>query len=373
MSDTSLVDQLEAGIEGLRAGDGFEQSACDPEVAVLLSLASSLSTLPDEGFKARLKAELQEAAERNAGGLAGDAAEIFTTGDTGDHRGTLGTVIDREVVPFDLLPTISGLGQYPVQRSSFIASLVAHAAGVALIVTSGIWAAQGVDGKTAVHSVLVTDITYVLPPASTESHGGGGGGDHDTLQASMGKPPRFTREQLTPPAIVVRVEQPKLPVEPTVVGPPNLSFPQTGQMGDPLSGVLGPASNGTGSRGGIGSGDRGGVGSGRGSGVGPGWDGGIGDGPYRAGGSVTAPHAIYDPEPDYSEEARKAKYQGIAILQVVVDAEGKTRDIRIARSAGMGLDEKAIEAVRQWRFEPGTKDGRPVAVVVNVQVNFRLY
>ena len=88
---------------------------------------------------------------------------------------------------------------------------------------------------------------------------------------------------------------------------------------------------------------------------------------------MTAPRAIYSPEPDYSEEARKAKFQGIVILQVVVDSDGRSREIRVARSAGMGLDEKAIEAVRQWRFEPGTKDRHAVAVVVNVEVNFRLY
>jgi len=224
-----------------------------------------------------------------------------------------------------------------------------------------------------VHSQLITDISYVLPAAIDETHGGGGGGDHDKLAAPKGTPPRFAHEQITPPLIVVRNPKPELTAEPTVVGPPSLSFPQTAQLGDPLSKVLGPASNGTGSQGGIGSGDRGGVGPGRGPGVGPGWGGGIGDGPYRPGGGVSTPRATYDPEPDYSEEARKAKYQGIVILQAVIDAQGQPRDVRVVRSAGMGLDEKAVEAVRQWRFEPGTKDGRPVAVLVNVQVNFRLY
>jgi TonB family protein len=380
----ALVDQLEAGIEALMSVADLEYSACDPEIRELLSVAGRLRALPDPEFQARLKADLMETAEQSAVGSGNRSIEVLTTGKHGETlSGVLsvpasmtqsGRTTNAEPdVPFDLLPLLFGAGQYPVQRSSFMASLVAHAAAIALIVTSGIWAAQGVHEKPLVHSVLVTDITYVLPAAADESHGGGGGGDHDILQASKGSPPRFAREQLAPPAIVVRNEQPKFPVEPTVVGPPNLSFPQTSRMGDPLSGILGPASNGTGSGGGIGSGNRGGVGPGNGPGVGPGWGGGIGDGPYRAGGGVTAPRAIYDPEPEYSEEARKAKYQGIAILQVVVDAEGRARDIRVARSAGMGLDEKATEAVRQWRFEPGTKDGRPVAVVVNVQVNFRLY
>jgi TonB family protein len=144
-------------------------------------------------------------------------------------------------------------------------------------------------------------------------------------------------------------------------------------MGDPLSSVLGPPSSGTGSGGGIGSGSGGGVGSGRGPGVGPGEGGGIGGGLYRVGGGVSAPRTLYAPEPEYSEEARKAKYQGTLVLWMVVGADGRPRDIRVARSLGMGLDEKALEAVRTWRFEPARKDGRPVAVQINVEVIFRLY
>jgi TonB family protein len=91
------------------------------------------------------------------------------------------------------------------------------------------------------------------------------------------------------------------------------------------------------------------------------------------GGGVSAPRLIYDPEPEYSDEARKQKYQGMVLLQVVVGEDGRARDVRVAQSVGLGLDEKALEAVRQWRFEPGRLDGRAVAVVVNIQVNFRLY
>jgi TonB family protein len=112
---------------------------------------------------------------------------------------------------------------------------------------------------------------------------------------------------------------------------------------------------------------------GEGPGVGAGRGGGFGNGPYRVGGEVSAPHAIYDPEPEYSEEARKAKYQGVVVLQVVIGADGRPRDIRVARTLGMGLDQKAIGAVRQWRFEPALKGSQPVAVVVNIEVNFRLY
>ena len=172
---------------------------------------------------------------------------------------------------------------------------------------------------------------------------------------------------------MVRNDTPKLPAEPTVIGPPELTLPQSSNIGDPLARLYGPPSNGAGSGGGIGSGTGGGVGSGTGPGVGPGFGGGYGGGVYRVGGGVSAPRAIYEPDPEYSEEARKAKHQGTVILWVVIGADGHAHDVRVQRSLGMGLDEKAVEAVRKWKFEPALKDGHQVAVQVNVEVNFRLY
>ena len=97
--------------------------------------------------------------------------------------------------------------------------------------------------------------------------------------------------------------------------------------------------------------------------------------PSRAsvGNGVSAPKALETPDPEYSEEARKAKYQGVVVLWLIVGPDGKPRDIRVSRPLGMGLDQKAIEAVQRWRFEPAQKDGHPVAVQINVEVNFRLY
>jgi TonB family protein len=88
---------------------------------------------------------------------------------------------------------------------------------------------------------------------------------------------------------------------------------------------------------------------------------------------VSAPRVIYSPDPEYSEEARKAKYQGTVILWVVVGPDGRVHDVRVARSLGLGLDEKAMEAVKNWKFEPSRKDGQAVAVGVNIEVNFHLY
>ena len=97
------------------------------------------------------------------------------------------------------------------------------------------------------------------------------------------------------------------------------------------------------------------------------------DGVYRAGRGVSAPRPTYQPEPEFSEKARQAGYEGTCVLEMVVDAEGMPRDIKVVRPIGMGLDDKAIEAVRQWRFKPGMKDGEPVAVRITVETSFHLY
>jgi len=276
------------------------------------------------------------------------------------------------------LPTLfgAGYGLYGIRRSSFVLSFVGQTLAIAVFLVSARFVAAHRHEIRQQVIGIVTDVSpYILPPSASKAGGGGGGGDRDKLQASKGILPRFSREQLAPPVVVIRNENPKLPVEPTVVVPPeiHLPIPQTGPLGDPLSSILGPPSNGTGSGGGIGSGSGGGVGSGHGPGVGPGWGGGIGGGVYHIGGGVSAPHLIYGPEPEFSEEARKAKYQGTVVLQVVVGADGRTHDIRVAQSLGMGLDEKAIEAIRQWKFEPSHKNGVPVAVLVDIEVNFHLY
>ncbi len=95
-------------------------------------------------------------------------------------------------------------------------------------------------------------------------------------------------------------------------------------------------------------------------------------GPYRIGGGVSAPALIEKTEPTYTPEAAKGKVAGRVLLEIIVDVNGVPRDIRVVRSLGMGLDEKAVEAVSKWRFRPGVKDGMPVATRANVEVNFRL-
>jgi TonB family protein len=273
------------------------------------------------------------------------------------------------------MPTLLGEGYsaYGARPAAFVASFGLNILVALLLVWSGHWLVQH---RTEIQNrviTLVSDVSpYILQSSKTQAGGGGGGGDRDKLAASKGAPPKFARDQFTPPVVVARDPDPKLATDPTVVGPPNITFP-AGPVGDPLSAVLGPPSNGPGFGGGIGSGSGGGVGSGHGPGVGPGEGGGIGGGVYKVGGGVSAPRPIYSPDPEYSEEARKAKYQGTVTLYVIVGADGLPHDIRIMRSLGMGLDEKAIEAVRTWRFEPARKNAQPVSVRISVEVTFRLY
>jgi periplasmic protein TonB len=218
----------------------------------------------------------------------------------------------------------------------------------------------------------VTDIYYVppyqpkLPAAEQKAGGGGGGGQKMPTPVDRGAAPKPAPKQFMPPAEVV--QRPKLPVVPTITAPvPQITAEN---YGDPLS-KLTQMSGGPGSQG-LGSGSGGGLGSGNGDGYGPGSGHGMGGGVYQIGGDVSQPVLINKIEPEYSEEARKAKYSGTVRLRIVVDDHGLPRDIHVVSPLGLGLDEKAVEAVSRWRFRPALKGGRAVAVEAYVEVNFRL-
>ncbi len=275
-------------------------------------------------------------------------------------------------------------GESSNTKSASVGSILLHSAAIAGLIYISI-AGTRVTIKKA-PPAIDTAVLIAPPPAvytpvkapavEKAGGGGGGGGDHDKLQAPKGRLPKQSMEQFTPPAMVLHNDHPVLPKEPSVVMPPTVRLADNHlpNLGDPMSRIpSGPPSNGTGSGGGIGSGAGGGVGSGEGPGVGPGRGGGFGGGVFTVGGGVSPPKGIYTPDPEYSEEARKAKYQGVVVLWLIVNPDGRPRDIKVARSLGMGLDQKAIEAVRNWKFEPAKKDGQPVAVQINVEVNFRLY
>ncbi len=222
-------------------------------------------------------------------------------------------------------------------------------------------------------AIVLAPYVPQAPPKAQQMGGGGGGGDRSPLPDAKGQLPRVAPRQFVPPQQVIQNPDPKLVMEPTIEVPPDVALPQTNlpQWGNPLANI-GPPSSGTGSGGGIGSGSGGGIGPGKGRGFGPGEGGGVGGGVYKIGGGVSAPALIYKVEPEYSEEARKAKFQGTVVLYVVVDEKGNPRDLRVVRALGLGLDEKAIEAVQKWRFRPGMLQGKPVPVAATIEVNFRL-
>jgi len=267
-------------------------------------------------------------------------------------------------------------GFYNYKKGGAFGSTAVHILAVLIIILITYLGKRAIVDKPKETVVLIApgDLP-ALEPSSSRSGGGGGGGDRDKLQASQGKLPKQSMQPLAPPAAVVRNEHPKLEVPPAILVPPEVKLQQASlpDLGDPLSHLPSVPSNGTGGGGGIGSGTNGGVGSGEGAGFGPGNGGGTGGGVFHVGGGVSAPKKIFDPDPEYSEEARKAKYQGTCVLYVVVGPDGKPRDIRVSRTLGLGLDEKAIEAVKSWRFEPAMKDGKPVSVAINIEVDFRLY
>jgi TonB family protein len=213
-----------------------------------------------------------------------------------------------------------------------------------------------------------------LAGKADSNHGGGGGGDRTPLPPSHGALPQFAQTQFTPPRVSVPRVDPLLPMPPTLLGPPELMMPKSEMpFGDPLSHAQ-FRSQGPGSGDGIGTKHGTGDGPGDGPGYGPGENGGCCDGAFAVGvGGVSAPIPIYSPEPAYSEEARKAKYGGIVMLWIVVDAQGLVRAVKVVKSLGMGLDEEAMKAVSTWRFKAGMRQGVPVPVRAQVEVRFQLF
>ena len=193
---------------------------------------------------------------------------------------------------------------------------------------------------------------------------GGGGGQRGPTPVTKGTPPKFAETQIVPPKAPPLVE-PKIHIEPTIEVQKDVkmatSIPQIGIASSPLVGMS------------MGNGSGTGLGAGHGSGLGPGSGGNTGGGPRRVGGGVSAPEVIFQVEPEFSEEARKAKVAGNVLVALWVGVDGLPTHVRVLRGVGMGLDEKAIEAVKQYRFRPGMENGKPVMTEVNIEVNFQIF
>lgn len=276
------------------------------------------------------------------------------------------------------VPTFGNLDTALSQRSpkSRIISALIHAGMIGLVLWLGM----------QIHTVVApsTSLTHVdfklyapappppkILPVAAKMGGGGGGGAHEPIEPTRGRAPEVAKVPMNAPQLL-RLDHPKLAVEPTTA----IKIPDDPKMlnlGATDSPQIKLVSQGSGSGSGFGHGLGGGLGAGRGIGSGPGSGGGYGGGLMSVGGGVSAPAVIYSVQPEFSEQARQSNFQGTVALQLIVDANGNPQNIRVSRHLGMGLDEKAIDAVRQYRFKPAMYQGHPVAVQIVVDVEFHLH
>ncbi len=279
---------------------------------------------------------------------------------------------------------------------AFLASGALHAAllvGLVVLTTMGVASAPDETKREPTHMRLV------FLPIPGPGGGGGGGGlrqpapppraetkGRSLLRSPVPPPRRITTRppdpepKKTPP---VRVEPVARPVEPPPPAPP-APLPQVvapvapvpadtrDRAGEIAAAARESDSQGPGTGAGVGTGQGTGIGEGSGSGIGPGSGGGTGGGPYRAGSGITAPAIVREVKPDYTEEARRRGLEGDVVLEIVVRSNGSVTDVKLLRGLGGGLDQRAIEAVRQWRFSPARRYGTPVDVIVEVAVEFKL-
>ena len=243
------------------------------------------------------------------------------------------------------------------------ASVVIYALLILLIA----WAVkQHVQFAAPKNQALITALTPPPEIAPMKDRMGGGGGQRGPTPVSKGALPKFADQQITPPK-APPMEEPKIKMpEPTIevqkdLKMANNNMPNFGMPNSPLIGNS------------MGNGSGSGIGSGNGSGLGPGSGGNYGGGLRKIGGGVSSPVLIYQVEPEFSEEARKAKFMGIVLVTLIVDQQGRPQNVHVLRGVGMGLDENAVKAVQQYRFKPAMENGKPVPVQLNVEVNFQIF
>jgi len=217
-----------------------------------------------------------------------------------------------------------------------------------------------------VKDTLLTQLTPPPVAPLKKDVMGGGGGQKGPTPVTKGQLPKFADMQITPPK-APPLEEPKIKMpDPTIEVQKDLKMANNNMpnMGMPNSSLVGTS---------MGNGSGTGIGSGNGSGLGNGSGGGYGGGPKRIGGGVSAPVVIFQVDPEFSEEARKAKFMGVVTVNLWVDEKGNPQHVRVLRGVGMGLDEKAMEAVKQYKFKPAMEGGKPVLVELNIEVNFQIF
>jgi periplasmic protein TonB len=236
----------------------------------------------------------------------------------------------------------------------------AMAVHVFAVLMVGFAATTRIHIAAPVKTMAVSEL--VVPPKINPM--GGGGGQRGETPVTKGTPPKFAETQIVPPK-APPMEEPKIHIEPTIEVQKDVrmasSIPQIGVANSPLVGMS--MGNGVGS----------GLGSGSGSGLGPGSGGNTGGGVRQVGGAVSAPVLLYQVDPEFSEEARKSKTAGDVLVDLWVDEKGNPSHVRVVRGIGMGLDEKAVAAVKLYKFRPAMENGKPVTVEMNVDVTFNIF
>ena len=272
------------------------------------------------------------------------------------------------------------------KQLSLLMSTGLHAAVILVVVvltTVGLTTASDDDGER--EPPRLARLIFVAEPGP----GGGGGGGGLKMPVPPPKAEREgTRTESSPvpervkPLRVEPVPEPDPPpldneslppIFAPLIAAPSDSRDIRGLVNEtPEPDTADDESQGPGIDGGVGSGGGTGIGSGSGSGLGEGSGGGTGGGPYRAGSGIDPPRLLHEARPRYTEEARQGGVEGDVILEIVVRSDGSIGDVRVLRRLGSGLDEQAVQAVRQWRFSAATRFGTPVDVLVEVAVEFQL-
>jgi periplasmic protein TonB len=260
--------------------------------------------------------------------------------------------------------------QSPHTRIAVGASLLTHSIAIALALWLGML--SPFTPEPALNG-LRHELTWIASPGP--GGGGGGGGNRTPLAAAarLAGKERLTVPVPKPQPTPARKPSEPPPIELTIPAKP-LAAADEIELGviaqaPPIETMQGP-----GSQGGAGTGTGAGSGEGQGSGLGPGTGGGTGSGAYRPGSGVTMPVPVHEAKPNYTNDAMRAKVQGIAVVECVVLPDGTVTDAKIIKSLDnvFGLDQEAIKAARQWRFLPGRRFGQPVSVLIEIELSFIL-
>lgn len=251
-----------------------------------------------------------------------------------------------------------------------------------MVITAILWFTLNMRNHVVVQKAqVITPITFIRPyippaiPAPKAMGGGGGGGAHQVVEPTKGHLPPMVKTPTVAPQIL-KIDNPKMPAPAAIQMPQAVKLPDNAAMpnvGAPNSPQVALASQGSGSNSGFGQGMGGGIGAGHGGGLGAGIGGGYGGGVMSVGGGVSAPQLIHSVQPEFTDEARQAKYTGVVEIQLIVDSYGNPQNIQVVKHLGMGLDQKAVEAVQQYKFHPAMYQGHPVPVRLVVDVDFHLY